>query len=161
MSFDFYPQCIFSFASVFFVFPLACILTYSPYSQVIRKPFFIHNVSSFHEQWKHLVFCLLSHRDCSGRAGPGPEGRLEAECRFGNHHHLRLLLLLQVNGLHICTLAKTHSSVWWVLCTELRQNNGDVPQGEYIFMHETPNIKYSYHNTTHQLLSALIWKARL
>lgn len=81
---------------------------FTSYSQAVTYfkllPFCIHDVSSFHEQWKHLVFCLLSHRDCSGRAGPGPEGRLEAECRFGNYHHLRLLLLLQVNGLHICTL---------------------------------------------------------
>lgn len=43
-----------------------------------------------------MNLALCRYRSCSGCSGPSSEGGLEAECRLGNHHHLHLLLLLQV-----------------------------------------------------------------
>jgi len=155
----FFPSQVWSF----FSHQSLRIIAYFPYSKAVTYfkllSLCIPNMSSFHEQWKHLVFCLLSHRDSSGRTGPGPEGRLEAECRFGNHHHLCLLLLLQVHELH--SSQDSLFSLMGVVCTELRYNNGNEPWGEHIFFLENHNTKYSYNDMTHQLLSELIWKARL
>lgn len=87
---QFYPQCI------------SCFTTNARISAFYHSTHF-KLFCIFYVQWKHLMFCLLSHRDGSCSAGSSPEGRLEAERRFGNHHHLHLLLLLKVQKSHICT----------------------------------------------------------
>lgn len=154
----------FSFTSVFFLFPV--VLTDQNILSIFKSSHIFQAVVTLYSQheffsWAMKAFSVLSalpQRQLWAR-WPGSWGKTGSRVSIWQPpSSMSSSASPGTQATHLHALAKTHYSVWWVLCTELRYSN--VPRGEHIFFLENHNTKYSYHNMTHQLLSELVWKAR-